>query len=78
MNFEFIEDGEARDKDKVVKFRGVRIADEEIVHDKGEGVGSGVWSVEWVWWKHGGGSFREAVLGQERDKSELRLRVEIR
>jgi hypothetical protein len=32
MNYEFIEGGETGDK--VVKFRGVRIAAEEIVHYK--------------------------------------------
>ena len=42
MNFEFIEGRQIGDK--VVEFRGVRIADEEIVHYKGEG--SGV-----VWWR---------------------------
>jgi hypothetical protein len=31
MNFEFIEGGETGDK--VVKFKGVRIADEESVHE---------------------------------------------
>jgi hypothetical protein len=41
MNFEFIESRKAGDK--VVKFRRVGIADEEIVHDKGEGGG--------VWWR---------------------------
>jgi hypothetical protein len=43
----------------VVKFRGVKIADEEIVHYKGEGGGVGVMAED-----HGGGGFREAMLGQ--------------
>ena len=40
MNFEFIEGGETRDK--VIKFGGVGIADEEIVNDKGKRGGVGV------------------------------------
>jgi hypothetical protein len=47
----------------VVEFRGMGIADEEIVHYEGEGSGVGVVAEE-----HGGGSFREAVLGEEGDK----------
>jgi hypothetical protein len=39
MNFEFIEG--RKTGDKVVKFRGVGIADEEIVHYKGEDSGVG-------------------------------------
>jgi hypothetical protein len=64
MNFEFIEGGETRDK--VVKFGGVGIADEETVHYKGESSGVGV-----VAEKHGGGGLGEAVLGEEGDKTEL-------
>jgi hypothetical protein len=44
----------------------VGIADEEIVHYKGEGGGVGV-----VAEQHGGGGPREAVLGEEGDKTEL-------
>ncbi len=40
MNFEFIEGRETRDK--VVKFGGVGITDEEIVNDKGKRGGVGV------------------------------------
>ncbi len=50
MNFEFIEGRETRDK--VVKFGGVGITDEEIVYDKGNRGGVGV-----VAEKHGGGGF---------------------
>ncbi len=64
MNFEFIEGGETGDK--VVKFGGVRIADDEIVHHEGESGGVGVMAEE-----HGGEGFRVAVLGQEEDKVEL-------
>ncbi len=56
-NFEFIEGREARYK--VVKFGGVRIADEEIVHYEGESSGVGVMAEE-----HGGGGFGVAVLGK--------------
>ncbi len=42
----------------MVKFRGVGITDEEIVHYKGEGSGVDVVAEE-----HGGGSFGELVLG---------------
>jgi hypothetical protein len=41
MNFEFIIDGR-KTRDEVVKFRGMGIADEEIVHYKGEGGGVSV------------------------------------
>ena len=64
MNLEFIEGRETRDK--VVKFGGVGITDEEIVNDKGKRGGVGVVSEE-----HGGGSLREAVLGKEGDKAKL-------
>jgi hypothetical protein len=64
MNFEFIEGGEARCK--VVKFGGVGIADEEIVHDERESGGVGVMAEE-----HGGRGFGAAVLGKEGDKAEL-------
>ena len=43
MNFEFIEGRETRDK--VVKFGGVGIADEEILSTTREN------AVEWVWWR---------------------------
>ena len=65
MNFEFIEGRETRDK--VVKFGGVGITDEEIVNDKGKRGGVGV-----VAEKHGGGGFGVAVLGKEGDKTKLR------
>ncbi len=51
----------------MVTIRGVRIADEEIVHYKGEGSGVGVVAEE-----HGGGSFGESMLGKKSDKTELR------
>jgi hypothetical protein len=50
----------------VVEFRGVRIADEEIVYYKGEGSGVGV-----VAKKHGAGSFGEPMLGEKSDKTKL-------
>ena len=65
MNFEFIEGRETRDK--VVKFGGVGITDEEIVNDKGKRCGVGV-----VAEKHGGGGFGVAVLSKEGDKTKLR------
>ncbi len=65
MNFEFIEGRETRDK--VVKFGGVGITDEEIVNDKEKRGGVGV-----VAEKHGGGGFGVAVLGKEGDKTKLR------
>jgi hypothetical protein len=45
----------------VVEFRGMGIADEEIVHYEGEGSEVGVVAEE-----HGGGSFIEAVLDELR------------
>ncbi len=42
------------------------IADEGIVHYEGEGSEVGVVTEE-----HGGGSFREAMLGEKSDKTEL-------
>jgi hypothetical protein len=42
------------------------IANEEIVHYQGEGGGVGVVAEE-----HGGGGFREAVLGEEGNKAKL-------
>ncbi len=42
MNFEFIEGRETRDK--VIKFGGMGIADEEVVNNKEN-------AVEWVWWR---------------------------
>jgi hypothetical protein len=50
MNFEFIEGRQAGDK--VVKFRGVGIADKEVIYGKGEGGG-----VRVVAEKHGDGGF---------------------
>ena len=64
MNFEFIEGRQTGDK--VVWFRGMGIADEEIVHYEGEGSGVGVVAEE-----HGGGSFREPMLGEKGDKTKL-------
>jgi hypothetical protein len=64
MNFEFIEGGETGYK--VVKFGGVRIADEEIVYYEGEIGGVGVVAEE-----HGSGGFGVAVLGKEGNKAEL-------
>ncbi len=45
MNFEFIE--HRKTGDKVVKFRGVGIADEVIVHYKGKGSRVSVVTEEW-------------------------------
>ncbi len=42
------------------------IADEEIIHYQGESGGVGVVAEE-----HGGGGFREAVLGEEGDKTKM-------
>jgi hypothetical protein len=64
MNFEFIEGRKTRDE--MVEFRGVVIADEEIVHYKGKGGGVGVMAEE-----HGSGGLGEAVLGQKSDKAKL-------
>ncbi len=50
----------------MVKFRGVRVADEEIVHYKGEGGGVGEVAEE-----HGGGGVGEGVLGKKSDKAKL-------
>jgi hypothetical protein len=58
MNFEFIEGRQTGDK--VVQFRGVGIADEEIVYYEGEGSGVSVVAEE-----HGGGSFGEPMLGKK-------------
>ncbi len=55
MNLKFIKGGKAGYK--VVKFRGVGVANKKIVHGKGEGGGVGV-----VAEKHRGGGFRVAVL----------------
>ncbi len=49
----------------MVKFRGVRIADKEVIY-KEEGGGVSVMAE-----KHGGGGFRVAVLSEEGDKAEL-------
>ena len=65
MNFDFLEGRETGDK--VIKFGGVRIADEEVVNNKGKRGGVGV-----VAEKHGGGGFGVAVLGKEGDKTKLR------
>ncbi len=64
INFEFIEGRQTGDK--VVKFRGVGIADKVVIYRKGVGGGVSV-----VAEKHGGGSFSVAVLGEEGDKAEL-------
>jgi hypothetical protein len=64
MNFEFIEGRQTGDK--MVKFRGVRIADKEVVYGNGEGGGVGM-----VAEKHGGWKFQCTVLGEEGDKAEL-------
>ena len=50
----------------MVKFGGGGITDKEVVYNKGEGSGVGVVAEE-----HGGGSFREAVLGEKGDKTKL-------
>ncbi len=52
----------------MVKFRGVGIANKEVIYGTSKGEGGGV-SV--VAEKHGGGGFSVAVLGEERDKAEL-------
>ena len=64
MNFELIERRETGDK--VIKFGGVGIADEEVVYNKGKRGGVGV-----VAEKHGGEGFGVAVLGKEGDKTKL-------
>ncbi len=65
MNFEFIEG--RKTGDKVAKFRGVGIADEELVHyNKGKGE-----RVSAVTEEHGGGCFGVAMLGEESDKTKL-------
>ncbi len=64
MNLKFIEG--RKTSNKVVEFRGVGVANKEVVHNKGEGGGVGVVSEE-----HGGGSLREVVLGKEGDKTKL-------
>ncbi len=64
MNFEFMESRQTGDR--VIKFRGVGIADKEVIYGKGEGGGVGV-----VAEKHGGGGFSVAVLGEEGDKAEM-------
>ncbi len=63
MNFEFIEGGKTGDE--VINFGGVRVTDKEVVYDEGEGSGVGVVAEE-----HGGGSLREAVLGEKGDKTK--------
>ncbi len=50
----------------MVEFGGVGIADEEIAHYEGEGSEVGVVAEE-----HGGGSFREPMLGEKSDKPKL-------
>jgi hypothetical protein len=64
MNFELIEGRDTRDK--VVKFGGVGITDEDVVNNKGKRGGVGV-----VAEKHGGGGFGLAVLGKEEYKTKL-------
>ena len=56
MNLKFIEGGKAGHK--VIKFRGVGVANEKVVYGKGEGGGVGVVAEE-----HRGGGFGVAVLG---------------
>ncbi len=55
MNLKLIEGGKAGDK--VVEFRGVRVAYKEVVDGKGEGIGVSV-----VMEEHRAGGFRVAVL----------------
>ena len=50
----------------MIKFGGVRIADEEVVNNKRKRGGVGV-----VAGKHGGGGFGVAVLGKKGDKTQL-------
>jgi hypothetical protein len=59
-NFKFI--GRKTGDNKVVQFRGVGIADEEIVHYKEEGCRVSVVTEE-----HGVEGFGVAVLGEESD-----------
>ncbi len=56
MNLKLIESRKAGYK--VVEFRGVGVADKEIINSKGEGGGVSVVAEE-----HRGGGFRVAVLG---------------
>ena len=56
MNLKFIEGGQGRHK--VVKFRGVGIANKKVVDGEGEGGGVSVVAEE-----HRGRGFRVAVLG---------------
>jgi hypothetical protein len=72
MNLEFIIEGR-QTRDEVVKFRGVGIKDEEIVHYKGEGGGVGVVVTE----EHGDGCIGEAELGQKSGQSEVGIRAPI-
>ena len=65
MNLKFIEGGKARHK--VVKFRGMGVANKKVVDGEGEGGGVGVVAEE-----HRGGGFGVAVLGEKRDKAKLR------
>ena len=65
MNLKFIEGGKAGHK--VIKFRGVGVANEKVVYGKGEkGGGVGMVAKE-----HRGGGFGVAVLGEKRDKAKL-------
>ncbi len=64
MNLKFIEGGKAGYK--VVKFRGVGVADKEVVYSKGESGGVGVVAEE-----HRSGGFRIAVLCEEGDQAKL-------
>ena len=50
----------------MVEFRGVGIANKEVIDNKGEGGGVGVVAEE-----HGGGGFGVAVLSEKRDKAKL-------
>jgi hypothetical protein len=64
MNFEFIEGGKTGDK--VVQFRGVGVADKEVVDDKEEGGRVSVVAEE-----HGGGGFRVAMLGEKAERQDV-------
>ncbi len=69
--FEFIEGRETRDK--VVKFGGVGITDEEVVNNKEKRGGVGVVAEE-----HGGEGFGVAVSGKEGDKTKLGQETRLR
>jgi hypothetical protein len=64
MNFEIIEGRQTRNK--VVKFRGVGIVDNEVIFGKDKGGGVGV-----VAEKHWSGGFSVVVLGEEGEEPKL-------